>query len=102
MMVPFDLWEVPVVVVFTCGLKSAAGLGGAIRFSAGGLAFGSKEGNLGFKILKSVKGSIDGSEPKVGNLVEFTKWSKDCESHFLGRDFAISCGAKKILDALCK
>jgi hypothetical protein len=75
---------------------------GAIRFSSGGLAFGSKEGNFSFKIFKSVKGSINGSEPKVGNLVEFAKWSKDCESNFLGRDFTISGGAEKIFDALCK
>jgi len=74
----------------------------AIRFSASGFALCPKEGDLSFKIFKSVKGSINGSEPKVGNLVEFAKWRKDCESHLLGRDFTISCGAKKILDALCK
>ena len=73
-----------------------------LRFSSCGFTFGPKESNFGFKVFKSVKGSIDGSEPKVGNLVEFTKWRKNRESHFLGRDFTISCGAKKILDALCK
>jgi hypothetical protein len=75
---------------------------GAIGFSSGGLTLGSKECNFSFKIFKSVKGSINGSEPKVGNLVEFAKWSKDCESNLLGRDFTISGGTKKIFDALCK
>jgi len=74
----------------------------SFRFSPGRFTFGPKEGNFGFKIFKSVKGSIDGSEPEIGNFVEFTKWRKNGESHFLGRDFAISRGAKKILDALCK
>ena len=74
----------------------------SVRFSACGFAFSSKEGNFGLKIVESVKGAIDRSEAKVGDFIKFTQGSQNSESHLLGRDFAIACGAEKIFDALCK
>jgi hypothetical protein len=92
-------WEV-FVVFWMC--DSIVGACDSVRFSAGGLAFSSKEGNFGLKIVESVKGAIDRSEAKVGDFIKFAEGCQNSESHLLGRDFTISCGAEKIFDALCK
>jgi hypothetical protein len=42
-----------------------------VWFSADGFPFGSEQGNLGFKIRQGIEGSIDGSETKIGNFVQF-------------------------------
>jgi hypothetical protein len=81
---------------------SIVGACDSVRFSAGGLAFSSKEGNFGLKIVESVKGAIDRSKAKVGDLIKFTQGSQNSESHLLSRDLTIACGAEKILHALCK
>jgi hypothetical protein len=78
------------------------GVCNSVRFSACGFAFSSKKGDFGLKIVESVKGAIDRSKAKVGDLIKFTQGSQNSESHLLSRDLTIACGAEKILHALCK
>ena len=78
------------------------GVRNSVRFSACGFALSSKEGNFGLKIIESVEGAIERSQAKVRDLLKFPQRSQNTESNLLGRDFAIACGAEKILDALCK